>query len=97
MKPDRPSSWKTARELAEFLDCSVEYFRREIVRELPSKAIRRGGGRVFYHGRTCLEKWGRMQIPRWMASAQTGSLPLELEDDLEVDLATLKINLDTGT
>jgi hypothetical protein len=53
----RETAWLTIRELADALDVTTDYARREVLRRVPASAVRRVERRILVHGRTAIESY----------------------------------------
>ncbi|MEQ8849894.1 hypothetical protein [Botrimarina sp.] len=51
----RESSWLTVRQLADALDVSIDYVRREVLRRAPADMVRRDVRPMRVYGRGCIE------------------------------------------
>jgi len=56
-KHPREAAWLTVRQLANALDLTTDFVRREVLRYAPADCIRREGRRIIVHGRTVLENY----------------------------------------
>lgn len=64
-KPDRQSGWLTIQQLADAMDCTYGYCRREIVRCAAPEDIRMEGQRKMIKARPTIERYlsGRLKPP----------------------------------
>lgn len=78
----RASSWLTARQLADALDISNDYARREVVRTARPEWVRRDGRKIKVYGRGVIAHWLR---PDSTTVAEV-AIDQQLADDSELSL-----------
>lgn len=86
-KHRRESAWLSIRQLADALDVSIAYCRREVLRRTPEDAIRRDEGMIKVHARSAIEGWLSDRIESRIMLDMQIEVESQTEEEFAVELA----------
>jgi hypothetical protein len=82
----RETAWLDSRRLADLLDVSIEFVRREVVRRIPEQCKRRVGRRWEFYGPAAVRSWLEPQLRREIEPRLRRELEGGYDELLEVDV-----------